>query len=194
MIEYFEGLPYPIAVASLFVIVVLRAGASYAVGRGLEAGANRTRMRRVLEGDRFRRARALVERWGSPIVALSFLTIGFQTVANVAAGVARMPVRRYGPALAVGGLVWAFVYATVGVLGFAGFAQLYVLSPVTAILAGVGIATGVTAFVVFRFRSHGGHGGPDDEVIDDQPGTADDAAPEQLTLEADRLAAHDRRG
>lgn len=154
MIEYFQGLPYPLTVAALFVVVVLRAGASYGIGRGVEAGASRTRFRRVLEGDRSRRARRLVDRWGAPIVALSFLTIGFQTVANVAAGVARMPLRRYLPALAVGGLLWAVLYATVGVLGVAGFTQLYAVSPVAAILVTAGIAVALTAFVVVRLRTH----------------------------------------
>ena len=88
-------------------------------------------------------------RWSTggaaPIVALSFLTVGFQTVANVAAGVARMPLRRYLPALAIGGLAWALLYATLGVIGFAGFARLYAVSPVAAIVVGVGIAAAVTA-------------------------------------------------
>ena len=97
MIEYFRGLPYGLAVAALFVIVLVRGGATYALGRGAQAGASRTRLRKVLESDRFERARGLVDRWGAPVVALSFLTVGFQTVANVAAGVARMPLRRYVP-------------------------------------------------------------------------------------------------
>ena len=178
MIEYFQGLPYPLAVAALFVIVVLRAGATYAIGRGVEAGASRTRMRRVLEGNGLTRARALVDRWGAPIVALSFLTIGFQTVANAAAGVARMPLRRYLPALGIGGLAWAFLYATVGVLGFAGFTQLYALSPVAAILVTVGIVAAVTAFVVIRLRSHTSNKDGDEPTTDSEDG---------------RLAAHDRR-
>lgn len=179
MIEYFQGLPYPLAVAALFVVVVLRAGASYAIGRGVEAGASRTRLRRVLEGDRFRRARGLVDRWGAPIVVLSFLTIGFQTVANVAAGVARMPLRRYLPALGIGGLLWAFLYATAGVLGVAGFMSLYAVSPVAAILVTVGIASAVTAFVVMRLRR---------ETTSNEDG-------DEPTTESEngRLAAHDRR-
>ena len=138
--EYFRGLPYPLAVAALFVIVLIRGGATYALGRGVEAGASRTRLRRVLESPKFDRARALVDRWGAPIVAVSFLTVGFQTLANVAAGVARMPIRRYLPALAIGGLAWALLYATLGVIGFAGFSRLYAVSPVAAIVVSAGIA------------------------------------------------------
>ncbi len=67
-------------------------------------------------------------------MAVSFLTVGFQTLANVAAGVARMPLRRYLPALVIGGLAWALLYATLGVIGFAGFSRLYAVSPVAAIV------------------------------------------------------------
>lgn len=35
------------------------------------------------------------------MVALSFLTVGFQTLVNLAAGAARMPLRRYLPAMVV---------------------------------------------------------------------------------------------
>jgi membrane protein DedA with SNARE-associated domain len=176
--EYFRGLPYPLAVAALFVIVLIRGGATYALGRGAQAGARRTRLRRIVESDRFERASALVDRWGAPIVALSFLTVGFQTFANVAAGVVRMPLRRYLPALAVGGLAWAFLYATLGVLGFAGFSALFAMSPVAAILVIVGISCALIGFIVSRLRTR--HDRAREEAIDDP------------TDETDRLAAHDR--
>lgn len=176
--EYFRGLPYPLAVAALFVIVLIRGGATYALGRGVEAGASRTRLRRVLESSKFDRARALVDRWGAPIVALSFLTVGFQTLANVAAGVARMPLRRYVPALAVGGLIWALLYATLGVIGFAGFSQLYAVSPVAAIVAIAGIATALAAYLVIRLRKR-----TDRTSLNQHEGEED---------ASDRLAADDR--
>ena len=50
----------------------------------------------------------MVARWGAPVVTLSFLTVGIQTLVNLAAGVMRMPLRRYIPALTVGAILWAF--------------------------------------------------------------------------------------
>lgn len=179
--EYFRGLPFPLAAAFLLVIVLIRGGATYALGRGAEAGARRTRLRSLLESPRFGRAQALVDRWGAPIVALSFLTVGFQTLANVAAGVARMPLRRYVPALVVGGVAWALLYATLGVVGFAGLAQLWAVSPVTAIVVIAGIVLAVTGFVAHRLRSRNGRKEPDDHRFDPSSEQA-----------ADRVAADDR--
>ena len=75
-------------------IVMLRANATYWLGRGAEAGAEHTRLRRLLRSPRFARVQAGVARWGAPVVTLSFLTIGIQTLVNLAAGVTKMPLRR----------------------------------------------------------------------------------------------------
>uniref|UniRef100_UPI00404AC842 hypothetical protein n=1 Tax=Brachybacterium sp. GPGPB12 TaxID=3023517 RepID=UPI00404AC842 len=66
-------------------------------------------------------------------MALSFLTVGFQTAANAAAGLTAMPARRYLPALAVGGLAWAIIYATVGLVAVAGWFELFLISPAGAV-------------------------------------------------------------
>ena len=63
------------------------------------------------------------------MVALSFLTVGFQTAANAAAGLTGMPAKRYLPALAIGGLAWAFIYATVGLVAFMAWFELFLVSP-----------------------------------------------------------------
>jgi membrane protein DedA with SNARE-associated domain len=42
------------------------------------------------------------------------MTVGIQTAVNASAGVARMPVLRYLPAVVVGCLIWATIYSTVG--------------------------------------------------------------------------------
>lgn len=60
------------------------------------------------------RAQRVVERWGAPVVALSFLTVGTQSAVLVASGVLRMPPARFVPALVVGAIAWATVYTTVG--------------------------------------------------------------------------------
>lgn len=150
--DYFRGLPFPLAVGALFVIVLLRAGGTYALGRAARSGAGRTRVQHLIDSPRFLRAQDLVARWGAPIVVLSFLTVGFQTLANLAAGVGRMPLRRYLPALALGGLLWAVLYATVGLITFAALAQLYAISPVGALLGAVVLVAGLSAYVIRQVR------------------------------------------
>jgi membrane protein DedA with SNARE-associated domain len=109
-----EDWPFAASVAVLFVIVMLRANATYWAGRGLRAGADRSRLARHLDGPAFVRAQRIVRRFGAPAVTVSFLTVGFQTAVNAAAGALRMPQRRYLPAVVLGSVVWAFLYATVG--------------------------------------------------------------------------------
>lgn len=151
--EYFRGLPFPLAVGALFVIVLLRAGGTYALGRAARSGAGRNaRVQRLVGSPRFVRAQRLVERWGAPVVVLSFLTVGFQTLANLAAGVGRMPLRRYLPALAVGGLLWAVLYATVGLVTWAALSQLYAISPVAATVGGSVLLLALVGYVVRQVR------------------------------------------
>jgi membrane protein DedA with SNARE-associated domain len=139
-------------VATLFVIVLLRAGATYAIGRAAHAGAGRTRLRRRLSSPRFARVEQLIGRYGAPVVACSFLTVGFQTVANLAAGLARMPLRRYLPALALGGLAWAVLYAGVGLLGLAALRRLWAWSPVATSIAVLVLAALAAAYVGVQRR------------------------------------------
>lgn len=100
---------------SLFLVVMVRANATYWLGRGAAAGS-----RRYLwsgeggDSPRWQKARDLVNRWGPIAVAVCFLTVGIQTAVNGTAGVTRMPLRRYVPAVTVGSILWATLYATVG--------------------------------------------------------------------------------
>lgn len=119
MMDRIEGLPFPLAVAILFVVVLLRGNATYWVGRVAHTGVGRTRARELLSSAGFRSAQTLISRWGAPVITVSFLTIGFQTVANLAAGATRMPLRRYLPAMIIGCGLWAIIYATVGFVTFA---------------------------------------------------------------------------
>jgi membrane protein DedA with SNARE-associated domain len=147
-----EGLPFPVAVGVLFVIVMLRANATYWIGRGAETGAERTRLSGLLNSPRFRRAQRIVARWGAPIVTVSFLTVGIQTLVNLAAGVARMPLRRYLPAVTIGCVLWALLYATVGFVTVTAWLRLYELSPVAAIVVTVALLAGLAVFVWSQVR------------------------------------------
>jgi membrane protein DedA with SNARE-associated domain len=98
----------------LFAIVLLRAGATYGLGRLVAAGV----VTRWAPGERVQRAVDRVHRWGPPVVALSFLTVGAQSAVNAAAGLARMPVPRYLLGLVPGAAIWATVWSTVGFAAF----------------------------------------------------------------------------
>ena len=91
-----------------------RGNATYWVGRGVRAGGGRSRFSEQLDRPVVRRAEGWVRRFGAPAVALGFLTVGVQTAINASAGMLRMPQRRFLPAVAVGALLWALVYTTVG--------------------------------------------------------------------------------
>jgi membrane protein DedA with SNARE-associated domain len=149
-LDLLRSWPYPVTVAVLFVIVMLRANATYWLGRAARAGAGRTPMQRVLGSTGFDRAQALVARWGAPVVSLSFLTIGIQSLVNVAAGAARMPIRRYLPAAVVGSIAWAFLYATAGFVTFEAWLALYRRSPPTAVVAILLLAAAVVALATWR--------------------------------------------
>jgi membrane protein DedA with SNARE-associated domain len=98
--------------------VFCRAQATYWLARGAVAGASRSRWGRWLDSAAVRRGSALLDRWGLPVVTVSFLTVGLQTIMNAAAGVARVPWWRYTIAMVPGCVAWAFVYATVGIALF----------------------------------------------------------------------------
>lgn len=109
------GWPLWAVFAAFWVIAMLRSNATYWAGRGLRAGGGRTRLAARLDRPAVHRTEAFVERWGAPAVAVSFLTVGVQTLINAAAGALRMPLARYVPATVVGAVLWATLYTSVGV-------------------------------------------------------------------------------
>ncbi|MGW1517341.1 DedA family protein [Streptomyces sp. NPDC002287] len=152
---------------ALYVIVLLRAGGTFAVGWLAGAGARRSRFAGRISSAKFRRAERAIQRWGAPVVAVSFLTVGFQTAANFLAGSMRMPLPRYFAALFLGGAAWALIYATAGLgllqlLGriFAERAALGLSVVAVLVLAGCGV-------VAYRRRRAALSGG--DVVVAEEP-------------------------
>ncbi|MFP5415744.1 MAG: DedA family protein [Actinomycetes bacterium] len=144
--------PYLVVVGALFVIVMLRANATYWIGQLIERGARRTRFSRLMGSPGYARAVDQLNQWGPPVVTLSFLTVGFQTLVNLAAGATRMPLARYLPAVTLGSVMWAFLYGTVGYAGFEALTLLWERSPALAVaLAAVAVAA-LAVFVVWRVR------------------------------------------
>ncbi|MGC4174933.1 DedA family protein [Demequina sp.] len=106
----------------LLCVVFLRAQATYWIGRGLRRGAagsesqpqRRAGMARRFSGPAWQRAQDFVEKWGFVAIPVSFLTIGFQTLVNAAAGFTRMRWDLYTAAMIPGCAAWAAVYSVVG--------------------------------------------------------------------------------
>ena len=146
------SLPFGVALAALFAIVMIRVNATYWIGRGAVAGFSHTRFGNSLQGPKAARAQALIQRWGPYAVVLSFLTIGLQTAINLAAGAARMPLRRYLPAAVAGSVIWALLYATIGLAALEAWLALAAASPVGAAVGVVALAAIVVWVVVFRRR------------------------------------------
>jgi len=113
--SWYEGKPFWVTVAVLFCIVLLRAQCTYWLGRGVRAGVLHTRLAAKVTGPRTTRATVALQRWGPPVVTVSFLTVGVQTVVNAGAGLIRMPFLRYTIAMLIGCLAWALIFATVGI-------------------------------------------------------------------------------
>ncbi|MFJ4169258.1 DedA family protein [Paenarthrobacter sp. NPDC089714] len=146
------SLPFGVALAALFAIVMIRVNATYWLGRGAVAGFAHTRFGASLENPKAARAQALIRRWGPYAVVVSFLTIGLQTAVNLAAGAARMPLRRYVPAAIVGSVLWAVLYATIGLAALEAWLAVAAASPVGAAVAIAVVAILVVVIVMARRR------------------------------------------
>jgi membrane protein DedA with SNARE-associated domain len=166
-------LPFAGVWLALYCIVLLRAGGTYAVGRFVRGGMTRfSGVRRTLDSERYRKAEARLNGWGPPVVALSFLTIGLQTLMNLAAGTTRMPLIRYLPALAIGGAAWATIYSTVGFIGFEALAFAYSRAPVLTVALVIAFL-GLLAAMVFVKRRPSDSRASRAEASEDSPRTAE---------------------
>jgi membrane protein DedA with SNARE-associated domain len=144
--------PFWVVVVALFCIVQLRANGTYWLGRLASAGAQRTRLARMMDSPGYQRACERIDRFGPPVVALSFLTIGFQTLANLAAGATRMKLRHYLPAVVIGGIAWALLYATLGTVGVDLAGRLWAYSPMLAVVVLVAAAAAILVYVAVQAR------------------------------------------
>ncbi|OEJ30141.1 DedA family protein [Streptomyces subrutilus] len=141
-----------VTAGALYVIVLLRAGGTFAVGWLTGAGARRSRFAERIASVKFRRVERAIQRWGAPVVAVSFLTVGFQTAANFLAGSLRMPLSRYLPALFLGGAAWALIYATAGLGLLEVLGRLFAERTALGVSAVAVLLLAVCGVVVYRRR------------------------------------------
>lgn len=146
--------PFALTYVVFFLGALARGSATYWAGRALRAGGDRSRFARHLDRPAVVRAEGVVRRFGAPAVALSFLTVGFQTAVNAAAGALRTPWWRYLPGVVVGALLWATIYTTIG---FAALQAVFGDNPwpwVVGALLAVALVAGLTVAVRRRRAAH----------------------------------------
>ena len=161
-------LPYELMLLSLFCIVMARSNGTYWLGRGIITGTSHTRWKRILETRLYRVGCSWLNRWRPAAVTLSFLVVGLQTMVSLAAGVARMPLRRYLPAVIVGCVIWAFIWGTGGMISLVVISQAWEHSPVLTVAGLV-----VVAVAVIGFNLLGRHRGDQPSKRRDAPLSAD---------------------
>ena len=152
--------PFGVTFIAFFLGAFARGNATYWVGRGIAKGVERTRFQRHLQGAVYRRAQKFIGRWGVFAVPLSFLTIGIQSAVNASAGISRMPLRRYLPAVALGALLWSLIYTTVGMAVFYAWLALDWPWVVAGLLAVGAVVLGVLRM---RIRKQAARGNPEPE-------------------------------
>jgi len=171
-VEIFLDLPLGWAILALFCGAMIRSNGTYWLAPGLVAGASRTRLEKQLDSDVMQRARRLMNRFGPFAVTLCFLTVGLQTAVLGSAGLSRMPQSRFLPAVVLGSLIWAVLYATVGLAAVAAWIALLFESPaMAAVLAGVVVLAAV--YLVWRKR-RGPRGDDDADGSGADDGDTDD--------------------
>ncbi|MCB5177994.1 DedA family protein [Streptomyces antimicrobicus] len=144
---------------ALYLIVLLRAGGTFAVGWLAGAGARRSRFAERISSAKFQRVERAIQRWGAPVVAVSFLTVGLQTAANFLAGSMRMPLPRYLPALFLGGAAWALLYATAGIGVLEVLSRLFAERTALGVSAVAVLVLAVCGTLIHRRRRTSRHSG-----------------------------------
>jgi len=151
MIDWILGQPFWIAAIALTAVAAVRSQCTYWLGRAVRAGLLRGEWAKRFDNDKINGAIAKLERWGWPLIPLSFFTVGFQTGVNLGAGLIGWRWLKYTLAAIPGWIIWGCLYAAGGLAIFAGAWALIARSPWLGALVLVLVAAAV-AFVIWRRR------------------------------------------
>lgn len=149
---------WPVLGVFLFFLfgATARSQALFWLGRGVAAGAQRSRWKERAESPQVRRATRVVERWGMPIVPVAFLTVGFQSAVMIAVGLLRVGWLRFTLWALPGSLVWAALWGGGGLAALEGARRLSAESPwlLAGAILGVGVLVVAMSALVRRRRAH----------------------------------------
>jgi membrane protein DedA with SNARE-associated domain len=152
--DWVLDLPLAVAALCLTIVAASRSQATYWLGRGIRAGVLRAPWARRLAVESSARATRWLDRWGWPIVPLSFLTVGFQSAVQLTAGLIGWRWRRYSLAAMPGWIAWGWIYAAVGLAAFRGLIELARRSPWLAIAVAAVLVGGIgLGMVLSRLRA-----------------------------------------
>ncbi|MDR0782443.1 MAG: hypothetical protein LBE83_01615 [Propionibacteriaceae bacterium] len=152
MMDWILGQPFLIAAGCLTGLAGFRSQCTYWLGRGIRAGVVRGRWADKLTSEKERSVVAKLEKWGWPLIPLSFLTLGFQTAVQLTAGVIGWRWLRYTLAAIPGWILWGCLYAAGGLAVFVAFFTLAGISWwlfVLVLLALIGL---IVAIIMLRRR------------------------------------------
>jgi len=158
------GLSLVAALIVLFLFALARSHATYWAGRGVVRGAHT-----VHETDRgfawwrsmithleawtntraAQRGLDLVRGWGPMAVSVAFLMFGLQTAIFASAGLIQMKYTKFTLASIPGAIVWAVIWATVGVSFVWGGIKLFAASPIVFTIV-IALIVLVVAWVIRR--------------------------------------------
>lgn len=139
----------------LFFGAFTRAQTTYWIGRymgkfimtrGRPAGGWRLRAYEAIHAPSTGEAIDTLQRRGWPIIPLSFLTVGFQSMIQFSAGLTRMTWPRYTPAMIPGALAWALIYSTIGWAVWEAALKAVAGSPLTLLI----VLTLIVCLVIWR--------------------------------------------
>ncbi len=121
--DFLSGLPFWLVFGFLLVGAMLRGQGTYWIGRiaTVQAlkhihptGGWQLRAHRALSGEGAQRGVDAIRRWGLVIVPVAYLTVGFQSMVMLGAGILRIHWLRFTLAQVPGAIAWAAIYSTIG--------------------------------------------------------------------------------
>jgi len=164
--------PFPVVFLVMVLLVASRSNLVYGIGRygrlltisGAEPTAGpRRRVWLWANAGATQRAMDNIRRRGWIVISLSYLTVGIQTIVNVAAGVVGLSWPRYVLAAIPGWLAWALIYSTIGYAVWRAAVAAAAGSPVGIAVIATALAAAVAFLAVRRLRrSRRAHGASQD--------------------------------
>ena len=152
MLDWIGDQPFLVAAAFLTAVAGVRSQCTYWLGRGVRAGVVRASWARKLSQEKAQRVTRRLERWGWPLIPVSFVTIGFQTAVQLTAGLIGWRWLPYTLAAVPGWVVWGCIYAAGGLAAFVGIVTLANQSWWLAAIVVLAVAAAVAVVVVVRRR------------------------------------------
>jgi membrane protein DedA with SNARE-associated domain len=164
--DFLASMPFWVAFVALFLGAMARGQMVYWVGRvATEQTLRRThpqegwkrRMHEWLEAGGADPGVRALRRWGLVMVPLCYLTVGFQSMVQAAAGILRIEPWKYLLAQIPGALAWATIYATIGFAAWEAVMSAAAGSPLGLAAILVVVVAVVAAAVLVRRRRQAEH-------------------------------------